>query len=253
MNQGTAVGTYETLFNSRGGTYDQAMRDFPHARKHEFETLLKVADLQIGDKVCDTPSGGGYVADYITHNVHLTLLETSKVFFELSQKTRACDSVLAKENVIPFADGHFDKILSLAGLHHNMDKEAFFAECARTLRPGGALCIGDVHSASGIAAFLNRFVHNYSEEGHDGHFLDEQTLIQIENAGLHVESAEVISYPWNFNTRADLIKFSSMLFGVSRASSENIWQNVESYVGIEEKTDIVSMNWQLYFIRATKR
>jgi SAM-dependent methyltransferase len=248
----TVTGTYESTFNSRGSTYDDAMRSFPHARKHEFETLLKVADLKDGDKVCDIPSGGGYIEDYIKPSVSLTLLETAQVFFELSQKTRVCDSVLTRENVIPFGDAYFDKILSLAGLHHNAAKEAFFAECARCLRPGGALCVGDVYANSSVAPFLNTFVNQYSDEGHHGHFLDERSLVTIEEAGLCVEFAELISYQWCFRSKADLVKFCTMLFGVSRASAATVLQGVSSILGIDEHDDFVKMNWELYFIRATK-
>ncbi len=45
---------------------------------------------------------------------------------------------------LPLADGTVDVIFNLESALHYRDKEAFISECARVLRPGGTLCLGDI-------------------------------------------------------------------------------------------------------------
>ncbi len=243
---------YESTFNSRGHSYDRAMRAVPQARRNEFEALIELASFKDGDVVCDFPSGGGYSQRYIKHIVQLTLLETSRVFYELCLENRAGDVVLTTENTIPFSDAYFDKILSLAGLHHNFSQRQFFVECARCLRPGGRLCIADVHEESKVGLFLNEFVNEHSEEGHNGQFLGEHSVAEIRSAGLGVDHARLCSYPWVFQSIEEMIQFCSLLFGIERASPATVLDGIKSYLGFETTDQAVLMNWELYFIAATK-
>src|SRR5438105_3086445 len=104
---GAAEKTYGLIFDGRGSAYDEAMRRFPHARKNEFENILKLAELKDGDVVCDFPAGGGYSGRYIPQNVRLSLLETSQVFYELCIRNGGGkgQAVLTEENIIPFDGG----------------------------------------------------------------------------------------------------------------------------------------------------
>ncbi len=63
---------------------------------------------------------------------------------------------------LPMADESVDVIFSLESALNYADKQAFLAECQRTLRPGGILCLGDIGTRSkillaaiGVIDFLN--------------------------------------------------------------------------------------------------
>lgn len=60
----------------------------------------------------------------------------------------ACDSrprfVQGDAHRLPLADGSVDVIFNLESALHYRDKQAFIGECARVLRPGGTLCLGDI-------------------------------------------------------------------------------------------------------------
>ncbi|HSZ39111.1 MAG TPA: class I SAM-dependent methyltransferase [Trebonia sp.] len=45
---------------------------------------------------------------------------------------------------LPFADGTVDGIISVEAAFHFRSRQAFFAECYRVLRPGGALSMSDI-------------------------------------------------------------------------------------------------------------
>ncbi|HEX8939440.1 MAG TPA: class I SAM-dependent methyltransferase [Candidatus Limnocylindrales bacterium] len=48
---------------------------------------------------------------------------------------------------LPFADGHFDLVVSTLSVHHWADAVRGFAEIRRVLRPDGRLLVHDVHPA----------------------------------------------------------------------------------------------------------
>jgi len=60
----------------------------------------------------------------------------------------------ADATALPFPDASFDVVLSFVMLHHVVDWEAAFAECARVLRPGGRLIGYDL-----LDSPTNRLVH----------------------------------------------------------------------------------------------
>ena len=45
---------------------------------------------------------------------------------------------------LPMADGSVDVIFNLESALHYPDKDKFLGECARVLKPGGTLCLGDI-------------------------------------------------------------------------------------------------------------
>lgn len=239
---------YQQIFNQRGTDYDEAMQHYPYARQYEFENIVKLADFRDGDNVCDFPSGGGYLESYITADIQLVSLETSHVFSSMGNGL----SLLTTENVIPFKNGFFDKIISLAGIHHNTDQQQFFVECARCLKTGGSLCIGEVYQGSKTDKFLNIFVDQQSGEGHKGLFLNRESLKAIENAGLVITYSEPISYPWVFASEEDMVIFCRKLFGMNGIASDRVLEGIRSYVGFYEENGFILMNWELYFIKAEK-
>jgi SAM-dependent methyltransferase len=243
---------YEAVFENRGDSYDRAMAEWPRARQHEFATLLSFAAIRPGDRVCDFPSGGGYMADHIRPDADLTLLETSPIFYDLCRKRGATKAMLTEENTIPFPDGHFDTILSLAGLHHNPDQPGFFREAARALKPGARLCVADVAEGSPAGEFLNVFVDEHNSEGHAGRFFDAATLDMIRAAGLVIERSEIASYPWVFDSAKDMADFCVLLFGIDRASPAMLLDGLRTGLGYTEGNGRCAMNWQLHIITAVK-
>lgn len=243
---------YGAIFDQRGADYDQAMHLQPDARNAEFMNLMTLAGPRPGDRVCDFPSGGGYLASFVSDDIHLTLLETSPVFFALCQARGHGTARLTTENHIPGADACFDTIVSLAGIHHNLDQAAFVRECARALRPGGALCVADVAADSGVARFLNGFVHEHGQTGHEGHFLDTGFLGHLEASGFIVESAQRKCYPWVFDSRKAMLDYCGLLFGLTHVPEHRLLAGLHDHVGFRDESERVLLNWELLFVRATR-
>jgi SAM-dependent methyltransferase len=243
---------YAEIFDARGRDYHEAMLRFPEARDDEFANIIKYADLSDGQTVCDYPSGGGYLEDYLNHDVNLILLENSQVFLQCAIEHSNAKRLLVENYKIPMADGSADRFISLAGLHHVDDKTVVFAEIYRCLKHGGKFAVADVRVGSGAAGFLNEFVHENSEAGHEGIFLHEETKKELESCGYTVSFAQPIAYSWQFASVDDMVEYCRLMFGINRANPQKIEDAIRHYLGLWEKDGEYYMGWELMFIVAQK-
>ena len=103
-------------------------------------------------------------------------------------------------------------------------------------------------------AFLSRFVHRYSSQGHEARFLSRSTeephLVQ---AGFEIVHYECPLFPWRYPDKTTAVAFCRGLFRLDLATDEEIWDGLRDYLGVEEHPREVTMNWQLAFVRADVR
>lgn len=244
---------YAEIFDRRGRDYHQAMLQYPQAREEEFHNILYYSALEDGQVVCDYPSGGGYLEKYITQHVRLILLETSEVFLSCTPSHSQARRMLVRDGRIPLPDARADRVISLAGLHHVMDKRALFSEVRRCLRPMGRFVLADAYEGSGVARFLNEFVHEHSEEGHEGVFLTQEgTSADLESCGYTVTLVRKVSYPWRFASIADMTEYCRLMFGITRASPADVEAALRRFLGFRKAGDEYHMMWELLFIVAEK-
>lgn len=245
------VKNYSEIFNKRGDWYHEAMGRWPDARANEFFSAIRIADIRPGERVCDVPSGGGYLNRFLSVPAAITSVETSSAF--LGYIPRKNHKILAKDlDSIPMDSESMDKVISIAGLHHLSNLEGFFQEVRRILKPNGACCIADVREGSRVDSFLNGFVNQFNSLGHEGRFFTNQTNALMNECGLAVEQAGAVSYPWNFSTTEDMVSFCRFLFGLDKGSDAEILQGIGNTVGYAHRNGKVEMNWELQFIRATR-
>ena len=259
--------TYSTLFDARGHLYHQAMKDFPAAREAEFDTVIDWLDLTAGMSICDVPSGGGYLSNYITHNnIDFYFVETSQVFSNAanilcndanqdadnvagaSYKNIICDSI----TTIPLNSDSIDRVVSLSGLHHEVDLCGFYKEAARLLNDNGLLVLADVKEGSGVAGFLNEFVDQHSSMGHEGRFFCEQTVVNVEQSGFTIIATAHEHYAWRFSSTDGMVAYCKMLFGIDKADNAIILKAINDYLGYTETENNCLMNWDIMFIKAAK-
>lgn len=243
--------SYSSIFNWRGQQYHQAMVDYPQARRQEFETALTLLDIQPGLTVCDVPSGGCYISDFISVSVNLISVETSEVFMRQAQTSNEQRSLICDDiSNIPLQAAAADRVLSLAGLHHVEDQLGFYREVYRLLRPRGIFCVADVRAGSGVDGFLNTFVDQHNSMGHTGKFLCDRTTSELQSAGFEVLYAEPVAYPWQFDSPDDMVRCCQLLFGIDQASPEQILEAIDQYLGYKIVGDCCHMNWELYCFKA---
>jgi tocopherol O-methyltransferase len=126
--------------------------------------------LKPGDTVCDVGCGYGstsrILADMGAQVTGLTL-STAQLAYANSAHPRANPTLMVQdwlENSFP--DAGFDAVLSIESSEHMVDKPLFFAEVARTLKPGGrfANCVWLSSENPGPAA-INHLLEPICREG----------------------------------------------------------------------------------------
>lgn len=243
---------YRDIFKKRGYLYHQAMTMCPSARAEESFHLIRMADMKDGDIVCDIPSGGGYLRNFVDRTASLFHVETSEVFAGLCRDNGTDHMLLGTLDNIPISTGSVDKIISLAALHHVEAKERFFSEAYRMLRKGGTLTIADVQAGSAVSEFLDGFVNEHNAMGHKGDYINAETQEEIERCGFTVKESSLIPFHWQFDSPQAMGRFCRMLFGIDKADSAQVVEGIQKHVGYYVDSNGCRMNWKLLFITAKK-
>ena len=246
--------SYKAIFERRAESYHRAMTDCPGARQCEFQNIVDLADIREGEIVCDIPSGGCYLREFVGTRAKIISVETSIEFLKFGRSGDFHQRVLCRDlDRLPLKDGAADKVISLAALHHVSDKGAFFREAYRCLARNGVLAVADVRKNSKAADFLNGFVDRHNSMGHRGEFIDETAADRLRQAGFRVEYSEAKSHPWIFESSKRMASYCRLLFGLDQAGSdEEILRGLREGPGYEQFGDQWFLNWELLFIKATK-
>jgi SAM-dependent methyltransferase len=246
--------TYQDVFDERGTAYHQAMQRYPSARKQEFELILEMADPRPGQVICDMPSGGGYLHRFLpTSDLRVIAVENSQAFFEQCEENAVVEPRLCDLPCTDLSPASVDTVVSMAGLHHQNDKRAFFREAHRLLKPGGQLCVADVQSGSAIDGFLNTFVDEHNSMGHQGAFIEDEVRSDLRTSGFRIEHDRVTPYTWDFDSVEDMVAFCTLLFGLDQATPQEVLDGIRRYPGYEEREGRCRMNWELVFLGCEKQ
>lgn len=108
------------------------------------ELVAEKLRLSSGQRLCDIGCGYGATAEHLAHRhgVEVTGLTVSVEQFRVASQRRAPLRFILRDwlsNGLP--DQAFDRACAIESLAHMPDKQRFFDEASRTLRPGGRLVV----------------------------------------------------------------------------------------------------------------
>lgn len=235
--------SYAEIFEQRAAEYHHAMRQSPRARDAEFHAVLEPIRQASSGLVCDMPSGGGYLADYLWPGIDYLAIDPATDFFV--EWPKPLQRLLAEITKVPLADASVDYVVSLAGLHHEPSLPLVFAEMRRLLRPDGRIVLMDVALDTPPARFLNGFVAEHCPLGHDGRFLDERTISLVEAAGFAVVDDQLLDVPWAFDSHEEAGEFCRYLFGMTGLSVGETADAMEREIGFDVDEGRPRLRWKL--------
>ena len=231
---------YSAIFERRGHEYHLAMQMSPAARRFEFEMLFDGQPLAANEILFDIPSGGGYLAQYLPIPAHITGFEFSKGFADENPEVR----LLRMDEDWPI--GQADRVISLAGLHHNSDPLAVVSRLVSHVRPGGWLHVADVAAGSRVGEFLNGFVDSANPMGHKGTFLP--TARDSYPGQWDVRRLQVCNCPWHFGSMDEMKRFCKLMFGLRQDCDDDLELALEEVVGISPAPDGLALDWELLYL-----
>ena len=246
------MANYDDVFSARGDLYNHATLACPGARETERRLLLELLAPRAGERVADAPAGGGYMAEAIRDaGAEVVCIEPSPRFAE--GIAGRFETVLCPLDAINLPDASVDRVASLAGLHHLEQPERFFDEAARILRPGGTLAVADVQRHTPVATFLNGPVDRWTDTGHAGRFFAQGDFAAMSHrAGLAHTRELFRSFTWDAPDEATLVSFCHGLFGMTRATREQVDTALRSGPGIWSDDGGAHLNWSLLYAVACK-
>lgn len=233
--------SYADIFSQRSRSYHDAMMRVPRAREAEFRAVLDPVEDSSGI-VCDMPSGGGYLANYLAAGMRYVGVEPVKEFVD-SHPLELGRALNVPITDVPLPDGSVDYVISLAGLHHEESLSDVFREMRRLVRESGRVIIADIAVNTPPAGFLNGFVARNNPLGHDGRFLDSSTTGLLEAAGLVVIDDALLHLPWEFDSPEQAGEFCRDLFGIVGLSPSVIIEALKSEIGFDGPG--VCLRWSL--------
>ena len=146
-------------------------------------------------RVLDVATGAGHTAGAAAGAGDAEVVAADLTPEMVAIATDAFDvvGVVADAERLPFREGSFDAVTCRIAAHHFLDPEAFVAEVARLLAPGGTFALEDnvAPDDADLARFLNR-VESVRDPTHVESYTVERWREWLEDAGLAVEECAVV-------------------------------------------------------------
>lgn len=137
----------EYLLNKTKEDYNLIAEEFSNKREGVWEeTKFLFDDLELGEKVLDLGCGNGrYFPLFREKSTDYFGTDNSEALIKIAKdKYPEGEFQVADALNLPFPDNYFDKIYSIAVLHHVPSEELrldFLKEAKRVLKPGGSLIL----------------------------------------------------------------------------------------------------------------
>lgn len=140
------------------GFYDNSARSFDEAAINCNRVLARALGVKLGDHVIDAGCGIGGTSIWLAENVGCNMLAVNIQPMHIEIGRRQVEARGLADRVrfleadftrIDAPSASFDALFSIEGLGHGPDKQAFFNEAARLLKPGGRLVVFDYFTKEG--------------------------------------------------------------------------------------------------------
>ena len=238
---------YEEIFIKRGKSYHAAMANFPNARDEEFTSTIKYIENRQNLRVLDLPAGGGYLERYLPTDINYVAYDFSGEFDDQHVGIKKC-----KEAKIDLEDECIDVVVSLAALHHILERSSFYAEMNRILTSEGQFIIGDVVARTKVDSFLNVFVNQWNSMGHLGNFIiPDRDIEDLKEAGF-TTTFEEQSFYWNFEKEEDAMRFFKDLFYLDVNPPDTDLKRALHELEHQQDEKSYRVKWTLGFLVAKK-
>ncbi len=245
----------------RAKLYEEAISEYPDARKEDIEILKKLLNPQLNERIIGFGEGNGYfcqtIAEKIGKNGMYLVLDPSEDQLKNLKKRINLPQIEIKKlgaeeiNTLP---NYFDKIWSFGAFHHCPNQTRAMKKIYNSLKKGGIAVICDVFQGGNLAKHFDTQVARYCITGHEVKFLSEEfakTLCLL--AGFKESNIKIINLPqkWIFNSEEDLGRFIykihalTLLPGDEKEKIRKTLEECKKILGIQLKDNKYYLNWDM--------
>lgn len=120
----------------------------------ELDLIMQLVQPQPGEHILDAGCGSGiFTEPLVTAGAGITGIDVSRPMLEWAEKRLPEHQFLAADMCdLPFADGHFDKTVSVTALEFIEDAQRAMDEMWRVTKPGGLMVVATLNGKSPWAA-----------------------------------------------------------------------------------------------------
>ena len=161
------------------------------------ETLQKLFHPLRDRKILDCGCGNGLFTRPLVSENRVTGIDVSEEMLKIA-KENGLDVVRGSVLELPFDKDSFDIVISAGVLQHLENAEQVSYECARVVRPGGAVLIETINN--GLPRRIYRAVSRKSAVGIKPYRIQD-VILPMEKAGLHISGLVFLYYPLSYRRK----------------------------------------------------
>jgi ubiquinone/menaquinone biosynthesis C-methylase UbiE len=203
-----------------------------HAAGPDLKPMLAAGRIAGNERVLDIGSGPGHTALlYAPHVAHVTALDPTQTMLDEGRRMAAergienVDFRCSAAEVLPFADGSFDRVTSRQSAHHYVDLSAAMREVERVLAEGASFVLVDTMAPEDdeLDAFLNE-IELQRDPTHIRDYRVSEWRQRFAEVGLELEFMQAWAIPleyqsWVERSRTDEAGLEGLERAFSGASS----------------------------------
>ncbi len=147
----------------------------------EKRLIYRLAQPQAGERALDVGTGTGhYALDLARQGLRVTGYDRSEAMLAVAQRA---DPTIAWERgeaeMLPYADGSFDLVLSVTALEFVRDPVRALAEMFRVVAPGGRVVVGTLNASSPWAQMYQREAERHETPFRYARFLSPDEFVGL--------------------------------------------------------------------------
>jgi SAM-dependent methyltransferase len=243
-------------FNTvRSKSYKNAISAFPNVWKQDLQVMHDYLSPMQGDTVVELGAGSGFyskkIAECIGPNGQLYVVEPSleqllPIIYSQSHSNICFHCDVAEGFELP-GDVLIDKVWTRGAFHHVRNKELVMRNLAQSAHARSEVYIFDIFSGSSVAKFFDGYVAHACTTGHEVSFLSKEYAESMcITTGWECPEFVDIPLQWEFDSRADVGLFLSMLLSIKESySCANTLDAAQKYLGIESSKGKYFLNWPM--------
>uniref|UniRef100_E6PPB5 Methyltransferase domain-containing protein n=1 Tax=mine drainage metagenome TaxID=410659 RepID=E6PPB5_9ZZZZ len=237
----------------RSTNYQDALRIYPEAWRHDLELMHKLLHPKPGEAIVEIGAGTGYfsreIAGTLGSNGRLDIVDPAP------EQTQGLAEILPRNvrihhqaaEVLDLAFKGFDAVWSRGAIHHVGDKTQAFARFATHTKPGGRLVITDIFAGTALARYFDSFIARSCVTGHEVSFLSQEFATSLCGlTGWDQPTFYDNTAQWRFADRRHLGKFLRLLFSAKpHYTDEDCLEGVREFLTIQDLDGGCTLFWPM--------